>query len=51
MRSSFKEPILCTGYSDMISPDKAQAAGNRAFIMKPLTKGELARTVRKALNE
>jgi PAS domain S-box-containing protein len=43
--------ILCTGYSHMVDADAARAAGIRAFVMKPLTKGEIARTIRKVLDE
>jgi len=42
--------ILCTGFSHLVDADKAKAAGIRAFVMKPLTKGEIARTVRKVLD-
>ena len=42
--------ILCTGFSYLVDADSAKAAGIRAFVMKPLTKGEIARTVRKVLD-
>jgi CheY-like chemotaxis protein len=42
--------ILCTGFSQTATEKSAKEAGVRAFVMKPLTKGELARTVRKALD-
>lgn len=42
--------ILCTGFSHLIDAAGAAAAGIRAFLMKPLTKGELARTVRDVLD-
>ena len=42
--------ILCTGFSHLVDADSAKAARIRAFVMKPLTKGELARTVRKVLD-
>ncbi len=41
--------ILCTGYSHLVDDDSARAAGIKGFAMKPLTKGEIARTVRKVL--
>jgi len=41
--------ILCTGYSDLISEEKAQEIGIRQFLMKPLSLGDLARAVRKVL--
>ena len=42
--------IMCTGFSHLVDADKAKAAGIRAFAMKPLTKGEVARTIRKVLD-
>jgi len=42
--------IITTGYSDLVDAAIANEAGVRAFLMKPISKGELARTVRKALN-
>ncbi|OPY84065.1 MAG: Blue-light-activated protein [Syntrophus sp. PtaU1.Bin208] len=41
--------ILCTGYSDLISEEKAREIGIRQFLMKPLSLGDLARAVRKVL--
>jgi PAS domain S-box-containing protein len=43
--------IMCTGFSYVVDADKAKAAGIKAFAMKPLTKREIARTVRKVLDE
>jgi CheY-like chemotaxis protein len=43
--------IMCTGFSYEVNEDKARAAGIKAFAMKPLTKREIARTVRKVLDE
>ena len=42
--------ILCTGFSHLVDADKARAAGIRAFAMKPLTKMEIARTIRNVLD-
>ena len=42
--------ILCTGYSLTANEESAKAAGIRAFVMKPLTKNEIARTIRKVLD-
>jgi PAS domain S-box-containing protein len=42
--------ILCTGYSQTISADKAREAGIREFVMKPMVKKELAVTIRRALD-
>lgn len=43
--------IMCTGYSYVVDADKATAAGIKAFAMKPLTRREIARTIRKILDE
>jgi CheY-like chemotaxis protein len=42
--------ILCTGYSEMVSAEKAEKVGIRAFVMKPVMKKELAETVRRVLD-
>jgi len=42
--------ILCTGYSETVSAEKAQKAGITAFVMKPLARRELAETVRRVLD-
>ncbi len=42
--------ILCTGYSERMSEEKAVRIGIAAFLMKPLTIGDLARTIRKVLD-
>ncbi len=42
--------LLCTGYSDRIDRDKADAMGIAGFAMKPLDMVELARTVRELLD-
>ena len=43
--------ILCTGYNINISPDKARQLGIKAFIYKPVVEADLARIVRKVLDE
>jgi PAS domain S-box-containing protein len=43
--------ILCTGYSEMITKDKARDMGIREFIMKPLVTRDLATTIRKVLDK
>jgi DNA-binding NtrC family response regulator len=43
--------IMCTGFSHVVNEDKAKAAGIKAFAMKPLTKREIAKTIRKALGD
>ncbi len=42
--------ILCTGFSHLVDAASAHAAGVRAFVMKPLTKAELAKTIRDVLD-
>ncbi|MFO7709839.1 MAG: response regulator [Desulfobacterales bacterium] len=41
--------ILCTGYSEMITEEKAATMGIRKFVLKPVIKDELAAAVRSAL--
>jgi PAS domain S-box-containing protein len=43
--------ILCTGYSEHISEEEAKRIGIREFVMKPLEMKELARTIRKVLDQ
>ncbi len=43
--------ILCTGYSEKMSEEKASGAGLKGFVMKPIIRREIARTIRKALGE
>jgi CheY-like chemotaxis protein len=43
--------ILCTGYSNIISKERAEKIGIKAFIYKPIAKAELAKTVRSVLDE
>ena len=43
--------ILCTGYSKKISEETASALGIKAFAYKPMIKADLAKTVRKVLDE
>jgi DNA-binding NtrC family response regulator len=43
--------IMCTGFSHMVNEGSAKAAGIKAFAMKPLTKREIAKTIRKVLDE
>ncbi len=43
--------ILCTGYGDLISSEKAAAMGFKGFIMKPFTVREGAEIVRRVLDQ
>jgi CheY-like chemotaxis protein len=42
--------ILCTGYSETISEEKALAMGIDKFVMKPIVKDVLASTIRRVLD-
>ncbi len=42
--------VLCTGHSDVISSGIANSAGIRLFLMKPLSKRELAKAIRSVLD-
>lgn len=42
--------VLCTGYSELITKEKAQAIGIKAFIMKPVLLEVLSRTIRQVLD-
>jgi PAS domain S-box-containing protein len=42
--------ILCTGFSHLVDADSARATGIKGFAMKPLTKREIAKTVREVLD-
>ena len=43
--------ILCTGYSEKISEEKAADLGVKGLLMKPITKHEMAEAVRLALGD
>ena len=43
--------IICTGYSAKISEKEAADIGARSYIMKPINKSELAKMVRKVLDD
>jgi CheY-like chemotaxis protein len=42
--------ILCTGYNETITEEKALAMGIDKFVMKPIVKDELANTIRTVLD-
>jgi signal transduction histidine kinase/ActR/RegA family two-component response regulator len=42
--------ILCTGFNETISEEKALAMGINKFVMKPIVKDELASTIRTVLD-
>jgi len=43
--------ILCTGYNEHISEEKAKDIGIRAYMLKPLEMKELSKTIRKVLGK
>ncbi len=42
--------ILCTGFSKVITEDKANAMGIRELVMKPFVIRDMANTIRKVLD-
>ncbi len=43
--------ILCTGYSTIISEEKAKKIGINEFALKPLVKKDISSVIRKVLDE
>jgi PAS domain S-box-containing protein len=43
--------VLCTGYSQQINEAKAKEMGIKAFVLKPMVMNELAKTIRKVLDQ
>ncbi len=43
--------VLCTGFSETISKEKALAVGIREHIMKPVVPSQLAETIRRVLDQ
>jgi len=43
--------IICTGFSERINKEQAEAIGVNGFLMKPVVKFEMAQMVRKVLDE
>jgi PAS domain S-box-containing protein len=41
--------ILCTGYSDRVSPETVRKMGIKDFLLKPMVKSDLAQAIRQAL--
>jgi PAS domain S-box-containing protein len=42
--------ILCTGYSYLITPEKAREIGIKKFLMKPFSRREIAEAIRSVLD-
>jgi signal transduction histidine kinase/BarA-like signal transduction histidine kinase len=52
LRLRFDLPIiLCTGFSEAISADKAKIMGIREYLLKPVTAKKYARTIRRMLHQ
>ncbi len=43
--------ILCTGYSNLVNEEQAKIVGIKGFIMKPMSKKEIAKCLRAVLDE
>ncbi|MDY6989466.1 MAG: PAS domain S-box protein [Thermodesulfobacteriota bacterium] len=43
--------ILCTGFSPSITEERAKALGIRGFLLKPFLKSDMAKTIRRVLDE
>ena len=42
--------ILCTGFSEVVDEETAEACGIREFVLKPFTTQEMAQTIRRVLD-
>ena len=43
--------VICTGFSEKLTEEKALSIGIKAYLGKPLLKSEMAETIRKVLDE
>lgn len=43
--------IICSGFSEQIDDEKARAMGINAYVMKPVVKNDLAKSIRNALDD
>jgi CheY-like chemotaxis protein len=43
--------ILCTGFSEVIEKEKAKAMGLRDYVMKPIVKSDIAKIIRRVLDQ
>ncbi len=43
--------VLCTGFSENVSSEKAKAVGIKEFLMKPINRKNMAETIRKVLDD
>jgi CheY-like chemotaxis protein len=42
--------IICTGFSEILSEEKAKAIGIREYISKPVVKSEISKAIRNTLD-
>ena len=42
--------VVCTGYSDQINKEKAESLGIKGYLLKPVSKVELAHLIRDILD-
>ena len=42
--------ILCTGFSDLITPEEAYAMGVRELLIKPINTNEISTAIRRVLD-
>ncbi|OPY77928.1 MAG: Blue-light-activated protein [Syntrophorhabdus sp. PtaU1.Bin153] len=42
--------VLCTGFSELVNAESSKAFGIKAFLMKPFSVQEIARTIRRVLD-
>jgi len=43
--------ILCTGFSEVISEEKAREIGISEYVMKPVVMSDIAKTIRRLLDQ
>ena len=43
--------IICTGFSEVLDKNRAKAVGIREYVMKPIAKDQIARSIRKVLDK
>ena len=43
--------IICTGFSERVNEERSKSIGVKGFLMKPVVKSDMAKMVKKVLNE
>jgi CheY-like chemotaxis protein len=43
--------ILCTGFSENMSKERAEALGIKGFLMKPIVTSDLAKLIREVIDK